>query len=168
MTRKQFFAALFSVALVAAATFAAARAQGLGPAAAATAQNAPAAPASVVHAYDAANEIAVKGTVEKFADAQVPDNISGAHLFVTTAQGTIDAHLGSSASWKAQNLTLGAGDAVELTGVMANFNGRSVLLARTLKTGNRIVVVRNEHGIPAQGSGARAPLAPSAATGGRP
>ncbi len=159
MTRKQFFAAFVSAALVAA---------GAVPAAFARSASPQTAPVSVVLAYDAAREIAVKGTVEKLADAQAPDNISGAHLFVTTAQGTVDAHLGPSGSWKAQNLALAPGDAVELTGVMTNFDGKSVLLARTLRTGNRIAVLRNEHGIPVHAAGPRTPLAPAAAKGARP
>jgi DNA/RNA endonuclease YhcR with UshA esterase domain len=158
MNRKQFGAALCAAALIGAATVAATFAQNASP------QNAP---SSIVYAYDAANEIAVKGTVEKVVDAQAPENISGAHLFISTAQGTIDAHLGPSASWKAQNLTLAPGDAVELTGVMTNFEGKSVLLARTLKTNNRIAILRNEHGIPTHVSGPRPPLAPAAAKGGQ-
>ncbi len=170
MARRQFLAAFVTAGLMAAVTIAAANAQSAGPAAAATAQNAPAqaGPAGIVHAYDAAKEIVVKGTVEKVVDAQAPDNLSGTHAFVTTAQGTIDAHLGSSALWKAQNLTLARGDAVELIGAMTNFNGNSVLLARTLKTGKRIAVLRNEHGIPARVSGPRSVNAAPPATGGRP
>jgi DNA/RNA endonuclease YhcR with UshA esterase domain len=161
MTRKQFFAALPVATLGAVATIAAALAQNSSP---------QAAPASIVQSYDATNEIVVKGTVEKVVDAaQAPENISGAHLFVITEQGTIDVHLGPSPSWKAQNLTLTPGEAVELTGVMTNFEGKSVLLARTLKTDNRIAILRNEHGIPTRVSGARSVnAAPLRAKGGRP
>ena len=159
MTRKQFLGILFGAALAVAATVGATLAQNTSPQAAST---------SIVHAYDAANEITIQGKVVRVVDAQAPNNISGMHLFVTTAQGTIDAHLGPSASWKAQNLTLTPGDAVELTGVMTDFEGKSVLLARTLKTGSRIAVLRNEHGIPAHAFGPRVPLVPSAAKGGRP
>jgi DNA/RNA endonuclease YhcR with UshA esterase domain len=158
MERKQFLGALFGAALAVAAMVPLALAQDM------PAQTAP----SIVQAYNAANEIVVKGTVEKVADAQAPENISGTHLFITTAEGTIDAHLGPSPSWKAQSLTLTPGDAVELTGVMTSFGGKGVLLARTLKTGNRITVLRNEHGIPVHPAGLRAPFVPSTAKGGRP
>jgi DNA/RNA endonuclease YhcR with UshA esterase domain len=158
MTRKQFRGALFGAALAAAATVAATPTQNAPP---------QAAPASIAHAYDAADEIVIKGTVEKVVEAEAPDNISGAHLFVTTAQGTIDAHLGPSPSWKAQNLTLTPGDGVELTGVMTDFHGKSVLLARTLKTDNRIAILRNEHGIPTHASGSHWPLVPAAPKVGR-
>ncbi len=159
MTRKQFFIRFVGAALTASFILSVAWAQN---------QSVPTASGTVVFAYDATREVAIKSTVEKIVDAQSPENISGTHLFVTTAQGTVDAHLGPSSLWKSQNVTLAPGAAVELTGVFVNFDGKSVLLARTLKSGNSIILLRNEHGFLAHAAGPRGPLAPTAGQGARP
>lgn len=159
MTREQFFTGFVGTALA-----------GSFILAVAWAQKPPleTAPGTVVLGYDATHEIAIKGTVEGIVEARSTEDISGAHLFVTTAQGTVDAHLGPSSAWEPQSMTLAPGNAVELTGVFVNFNGKSVLLARTLKSGNLIIVLRNEHGFLAHADGPRGPLAPAAAKGARP
>ena len=47
-----------------------------------------------------------------------------------------------------ESLGLTEGQRVTVIGMMAQVGGNSVLLARILTTPNRIIILRNEHGLP--------------------
>lgn len=118
-------------------------------------------PAAFSPAYDLAKEISVRGSVQKI-ETVTAGGILGTHIRVLTAQGLIDAHLGSGVAASARTLGLSAGQTVSLTGMMVESNGNDVLLARVLSTANHIFILRNEHGLPARAIVPRG--GPSAAT----
>lgn len=95
-------------------------------------------------AYDASREVTVRGNVKGISvHGKVP---SGAHLLITTSQGLIDAHLGSFALRGSQPLSLRPGEQVSVVGVMTSIGGSQILLARTVSTGTKTFVIRNQHG----------------------
>jgi hypothetical protein len=96
------------------------------------------------HAYDANREVTVTGNVHGISvQSRAP---SGAHLLITTSQGLIDAHLGSFALRGSQPLSLRPGEQVSVVGVMTSIGGSQILLARTISTGTKTFVIRNQHG----------------------
>lgn len=97
--------------------------------------------------YDLNKEIKIQGAIEKIS-TMASNGLIGTHLLVTTAEGVIDVHLGASIAVSAKSLGLSVGENINLTGMMANINGNSVLLARILTTSTRVFVLRNELGVP--------------------
>jgi len=97
--------------------------------------------------YDLSKEIKIQGTIEKIA-TNTNNALIGTHAFVSTSEGVIDVHLGASMAVSAKSLGLSVGESINLTGMMANINGNSVLLARILTTSTRVYVLRNELGVP--------------------
>lgn len=105
---------------------------------------------SFVHVYDMSKEIKIEGTIQKIETEGAGAPI-GTHVLIQTAQGIVDAHLGSGAAASPSYLGIGAGDEVALVGMMQKLEGSKVLLARLLTTSDHIFVLRNERGIPARG-----------------
>jgi hypothetical protein len=95
-------------------------------------------------AYNPSREITVTGNVHGISvHSKTP---AGAHLLITTSQGLIDAHLGSFALRGSQPLSLRTGEQVSVVGVMTWIDGSQILLARTVSTGTKTFVIRNERG----------------------
>lgn len=95
-------------------------------------------------AYNASREVTVTGSVHGISvHSKAP---SGQHLLIATSQGPIDAHLGSFALQGNQPLSLRPGERVSVVGVMTRIDDSQILLARTVSTGTKTFVIRNEHG----------------------
>jgi hypothetical protein len=94
--------------------------------------------------YDVSREVTVTGNVHSISVHS--QTLSGAHLLITTSQGLIDAHLGSFALRGSQPLSLRPGEQVSVVGVMTSIGGSQILLARTVSTGTKTFVIRNQHG----------------------
>ena len=106
-------------------------------------------PGEISPVYDLAKEINVQGTVQKIETVSGP-GVLGTHLQLQTAQGIVDAHLGTGAVASTKTLGLVTGQRVSITGMMADVDGAPVLLARVLTTSNHIFILRNERGLPAR------------------
>ena len=99
--------------------------------------------------YDLAKEINIRGTIQKIETVSGP-GVLGTHLQLQTAQGIVDAHLGTGAVASSKTLGLVTGQSVSITGMMADVDGAPILLARVLTTSNHIFILRNERGLPAR------------------
>jgi hypothetical protein len=98
--------------------------------------------------YDVRQEVTMSGTVTSVLSKATPGMLMGSHLMLTTETGAVDASLGR---WGLQGkgaLSVGAGQSVEVTGVMKTIRNQQVFVARTVKVGARTYAMRNEHGIP--------------------
>ena len=115
--------------------------------------------------YDMSKEITLEGTVETLVRKPAQGMIMGAHLIVSTAQGTVDAHIGDYVVSGADAASFASGQAVKLVGVMIEFNHQSVLIVRTIQTENRTITVRSDHGF-LLFPGSKASLASVSSTGG--
>jgi hypothetical protein len=96
--------------------------------------------------YDLSKEITLQGTVESLVRKPAPTTIRGAHLMVSTAQGTVDAHIGNLVLAGRTPVSFAPGESVKLVGLMTTFNHQNVLLVRTIQTGSRTITIRSEHG----------------------
>ena len=100
--------------------------------------------------YELSREITVQGIISRITESGGAP--SGTHLLIQTNQGVVDAHLGGTGIVHILKLNLAPGQPVHVVGMMANINGQQVLLARILKTPQRIQILRSEHGIPIRAS----------------
>jgi|HubBroStandDraft_2_1064218.scaffolds.fasta_scaffold496726_1 hypothetical protein len=91
--------------------------------------------------YDIAREVTLNGTVSSVAS-------KNSHLILATASGPVDANLGRWGLMGKGSLHVAAGQQVAVTGVMKTYKDRQVFLARTVKVGGQVYVMRNERGIP--------------------
>jgi hypothetical protein len=115
--------------------------------------------------YDISKEIKVQGTIQQI-EMLGPGGPLGTHVLIQTPQGVVDAHLGYRKATTAENLGLAVGQEIEITGMMANIGGNSVLLARLLTTPTHIFILRSEHGIPVRMQPRNGPPAAITAKGG--
>lgn len=106
---------------------------------------------TMVPAYDLSKEVKVEGTIEKIDGFGLNGPI-GTHILIQTATGTVDAHLGFGAAAAPKYLGISVGEKVTVIGMMQTVESSDVLMARILTTPFRIVVLRNEHGIPVRGA----------------
>lgn len=102
---------------------------------------------TIVPAYNLAKEVKIQGTIQRI-DLAVPTGPMGTHIFIQTAQGIVDAHLGHGHAAKPEYLGVFEGQSVTVVGMMENFGASNVLVVRLLQTPTRIFVLRNEQGIP--------------------
>jgi hypothetical protein len=100
--------------------------------------------------YDAAKEITLTGNVQEVVTKHAPGTPPGTHLLVAGPHGIVDAHLGPNLSKDTQE-ALHLGTPVQIIGAMATLHGKSILLARQLIFGGRIVTIRSPHGFLVQG-----------------
>ena len=120
---------------------------------------------SFVHVYDLSKEVKIEGTIQKIQtdEGNLP---LGTHVLIQTAQGVVDAHLGSGEPAKPSYLGIAEGQNVTLVGMMQTVAGNQILLTRLMTTPSHIFVLRNEHGIPVRGVPGHSPLAEKTQKGG--
>lgn len=98
-------------------------------------------------AYDASQEVRISGTVSAVFAKQF-SVMPGAHLLLSTLNGSLDVSLGTLALRGKEPLSVMPGQQVEVTGVMKVWKEKSFLLARSVKAGDRVFEIRNEYGGP--------------------
>ncbi len=91
--------------------------------------------------YDIAREVTLNGTVSSVVS-------KSSHLMLATKSGTVDASLGRWGLMGKGSLHVTAGQQVDVTGVMKTYKDKQVFLARTVKVGSQVYIMRNQHGIP--------------------
>jgi hypothetical protein len=96
--------------------------------------------------YDLTKEVTLNGTVQSLVRKPAPGTLMGAHLMVSTAQGTVDAHIGNFVIAGRNPASLVSGQSVKLIGIMTTINHQNLFLVRTLQMGDRTITVRSEHG----------------------
>jgi hypothetical protein len=97
--------------------------------------------------YDAGKEVTIKGTVSEVVKSPTAEMMSGSHLLVSTDSGKVDVSLGRFALRGRGALAANVGEYLEITGVTMMLKGAEVFVARTVKVGEQVYVIRNEHGI---------------------
>ena len=111
--------------------------------------------------YNSGTETTVKGTVEEVktsflpgggASAQAREESSGpTYLNLKTDSGTLAVFLGPSWFLDSKGFKFAKGDQIEVIG--SKRQDKDVIIAREVKRGDQILVVRNVQGIPAWSSG---------------
>src|SRR5260370_3711277 len=98
--------------------------------------------------YDVTKEVTLNGTVSSVLMKPSPGMIAGFHLLLATSSGEVDASLGRFGLQGKGALSVDVGQYIEVTGVMMTLRDKQVFVARTVKAGNQVYAMRNEHGIP--------------------
>jgi hypothetical protein len=96
--------------------------------------------------FDLSKEVTLNGTVQSLVRKPAPGSFVGAHLMVSTAQGTVDAHIGNFIIAGRNPTSFVSGESIKLTGIMTTYNHQNLFLVRTLQMGERTITVRSEHG----------------------
>lgn len=98
--------------------------------------------------YDIAKEVTLTATVSSVVAKPAEGMIFGSHLMLETASGQLDASLGKWALQGKGALSVAAGQAVEVTGVMKTIKDKQVFVVRTVKADGHIYTIRNKYGVP--------------------
>ena len=98
--------------------------------------------------YDIAKEVTISGAVSNVLTRHSAGTLPGPHLLLATSSGEVDASLGRWGLQGKEALSVRVGQQMQLTGVMKTIREKQVFIARTVKVGGHIYVMRNEHGIP--------------------
>ncbi len=98
--------------------------------------------------YSLADEVTLTGTVSSVFTKAAPGMIAGSHLLLATPSGPVDAALGRFGLPGDGPVSVAAGQQIEATGVMKTLQGRAVFLVRTVKVGDEVYSLRNQHGVP--------------------
>jgi hypothetical protein len=96
--------------------------------------------------YDITKEVTLRGIITEVVQRPAAGRPLGLHLTVTTAQGTVDVHLGPYLGRMATEKGLVAGAAIQMSGVTAHFPGGDVFLARVVVVNSQTITLRNERG----------------------
>jgi len=109
-----------------------------------------------VRFYNPSTETTVKGTVEQVETAYVPGGglsqqargkFSGPiYLNLKADSGLLRVYLGPPWFGESKGFKFAKGDQIEVTG--AKFNDEHTIIAREVKKGDQVLVLRNAQGIP--------------------
>ncbi len=94
-----------------------------------------------------AGEITVLGTIRQVVSDHVAGSPLGVHILIDGPLGSFDASLGSSLPNDVME-ALSDGGRVQITGSVRSVNGKDYLMARQLKVGDHVVIIRNSNGFP--------------------
>jgi len=97
--------------------------------------------------YNPANEITVKGKVEKVTRIQGQRG-SGVHVTLKTESDTFEVILAPASFLTEKNFKIAEGDELEVTGAKMKHQGHAAIIARRIAMGGRDLVLRNPKGIP--------------------
>lgn len=103
--------------------------------------------------YNPSTATTVNGTVEQVRTVS-RGGWGGIHLDLETESGALDVHLGPSAFLSSKGFQFAKGDQVQVTGSKVSFKGHEAIVAREVKKGDKVLVLRNDQGVP-EWSGAR-------------
>jgi hypothetical protein len=98
-------------------------------------------------AYDVARESVTSGKIVQYSSALTTLPM-GAHISLQTSSGTVDVHAGNAKLIQASNISLQAGDSVNITGETVPFGNGNVFVARIIQKGSQSVTVRSKNGMP--------------------
>lgn len=100
-----------------------------------------------VPSYNRFTETVVKGTVSEVTEG-ASAVLAGTHLTVSIGTGTIQVHAAPSRFLERNNFAVIPGDQIEVIGSAVKHAGSDILLARIVKKGDKVLVLRNSQGIP--------------------
>jgi hypothetical protein len=109
--------------------------------------------------YDVSKEVTLNGTVSSVLErpagalSKSSGMIMGSHLMLATSSGPVDASMGKFALTGKGAIHVGAGQQIEVTGVMKTIKDKEVFLVRSVKVGDEVYTIRNERGVPVSPQG---------------
>lgn len=97
--------------------------------------------------YDASEEVTVCGSVTGVLAKAGAGMMNGSHLLIASPSGATDVSLGPYGLVGKGALSVQLGFQVKAAGVMKTFDGKPVLLARTVAFGDLVYRIRTDHGV---------------------
>jgi hypothetical protein len=79
----------------------------------------------------------------------------GVHLVLRTSDATVSVHLGPAWYVDRQNVTIAAGDRIDVKGSRVTLDGKPAIIAAEVKKGDHTLVLRDDAGIPRWSGGRR-------------
>jgi hypothetical protein len=102
--------------------------------------------------YDRSKEQTVTAVVQGVERAQPPQGPAQAILMVSYQDAPLAVFLGPEEWFKAQAMTFAPKATVEITGLTgARFNGKAAIMPRLVKSGGRVLELRDADGVPKWG-----------------
>lgn len=98
--------------------------------------------------YDATTETTVTGAVEEVNQIGGKTGSSGTHLSLKADGGVFDVHVGPSWFLAEKGFTFAKGDQIEVTGSKVKYESADALIAREIKKGDKLLVLRDAKGFP--------------------
>ena len=108
------------------------------------AQGGPRAP----RAYNPATETTITGTVQDVLHPSAYNGMVGTHVNLKTQNGVIEVHVGPEAFIAKQNFSIEKGDTLTVTGSKQVIAGQNELIARDVKKGDKVLILRDDNGVP--------------------
>ncbi len=102
-------------------------------------------PARTVPRYNRATQVVMKGTIVEVTERNGPAGLIGTHLTLRVSTGTVRVHLAPSTFLAKHNFELAPGEQIEVLGSTVQ---HGMLLARVVKKGDKVLILRNAMGIP--------------------
>ncbi len=99
--------------------------------------------------YDTATEVTLPGTITKVETHMGKMGWTGTHLVVSFEAETLTVHVGPSSYLTQRGFSFAPGEQIEVTGSRIKLEGSDVLIAREIKRGEKVLMLRNSQGIPA-------------------
>lgn len=79
----------------------------------------------------------------------------GVHLVLRTGDATVSVHLGPAWYVDRQDVTIAAGDHIDVKGSRVTLDGKPAIIAAEVKKGDHALVLRDDAGIPRWSGGGR-------------
>ncbi len=94
--------------------------------------------------YDPATEVAARGVIHAIKQQTNPGRLRGTYLSLRTGPLSLDVHLGLLGR---ESVPFQVGDQVEVTGSLVKIGDAQILLAREVRSVDKVLTVRNAHGL---------------------
>jgi hypothetical protein len=97
----------------------------------------------------------VKGVVEKVVPRGASDGLLGTHLVLRQEGQTLSIYLGLPRFPGRDRTAFAVADQIEVVGARLQHPAGEVILARRIRRGERVIIYRNERGLPQWSRNAR-------------
>ena len=106
-------------------------------------------PAPNAPKYDVATEVTVKGVVQDVKDYDCPiSGTMGSHVILKTDAGLVEVHIAATKFMTDYSFIIKPGDKITIVGSKVPFEGKDVIIARTLDREDITMTFRDKNGKP--------------------
>lgn len=98
--------------------------------------------------YDRNTEVTIIGVIEEVQFKSMPFRGRGIFIELGTEKGPTKVIVGPAKYLEKHNFSLNPGDQLEIVGSKVRFRGADAVLARSMKKGSTVLMLRNEAGDP--------------------
>jgi hypothetical protein len=104
--------------------------------------------------FDPASETTLSGMVSGVAEVK-HGRAAGIHFTLTTDSETVEVRAGPKRFLERNNFTIADDNQVTVNGWTSSVDGKTTIIAREIRNGDKTITLRNEKGVPAWSQGRR-------------